>query len=209
MNIKRRKLVEDNIELAHSVVNRVFGRSNIPSHVREDDLRAWGYHGLLDAAIKFDFNRGIKFSTYATRRVEGAIYDGMREADPISRQMRSKIKAGVMPRIEHIPLDEPTAKGCTLEDALVCDGVSAERAQSLEDSARFALSRIPASLRVVVNMYFFKRLSMSEIGDKLRVSESRASQILKSAILEMRSHLCPHRSKQPISLGGNNRRARR
>jgi RNA polymerase sigma factor for flagellar operon FliA len=67
-------------------------RGHLPGHVEVDDLRANGLLGLVDAAAKFNPAKGVKFDTYARHRVRGAILDGLRKADPISRELRRKNK---------------------------------------------------------------------------------------------------------------------
>lgn len=44
-----------------------------------DDLRAYGFEGLLEAHGNYDPDRGVSFSTFAFYRIRGAIYDGLRE----------------------------------------------------------------------------------------------------------------------------------
>ena len=51
-----------------------------------------GMMGLLDALEKFDSNRDLKFDTYASFRVRGAILDGLRKEDWLPRGTREKAK---------------------------------------------------------------------------------------------------------------------
>src|SRR4029078_13526868 len=44
-----------------------------------DDPVQSGMIGLIDAAHRFDESRGIKFETFAERRVRGAIIDALRQ----------------------------------------------------------------------------------------------------------------------------------
>jgi len=48
--------------------------------------------GLVDAVAKFDTAKRVKLESYARHRVRGAILDGLRGADPVSRDMRRKNK---------------------------------------------------------------------------------------------------------------------
>ncbi len=64
----------------------------LPSSVNADDLRSAGYLGLVDAAHKFDNSQQNTFRTYAMHRVKGAIYDELRRADPVPRQVRADLK---------------------------------------------------------------------------------------------------------------------
>lgn len=67
--------------------------SRMPKNVEILDLEGYGYLGLLDAIEKFDITKNIKFETYATYRIKGAIIDGVRKQDWLSRSMREKYKA--------------------------------------------------------------------------------------------------------------------
>src|SRR5690625_3897635 len=66
--------------------------SHIPSTVSRDDLRSFGLQGLYDALKKFDLSRNLKFDTYASFRIRGAIIDGLRKEDWLSRATRDKAK---------------------------------------------------------------------------------------------------------------------
>lgn len=60
--------------------------------VEFDDLVGYGVFGLIDAIDKFDYNKGIKFETYASLRIRGAILDQIRKMDWIPRTLRQKQK---------------------------------------------------------------------------------------------------------------------
>src|SRR5690606_25397504 len=52
--------------------------STMPHSIELSDLVQDGVLGLIDAAHRFDEARGIKFETFAERRVRGAIIDALR-----------------------------------------------------------------------------------------------------------------------------------
>lgn len=62
---------------------------HVPSTVDMNDLIGWGTMGLLDAAEKFDHRQQIKFSTYASIRIRGAIIDQIRSLDWAPRSLRT------------------------------------------------------------------------------------------------------------------------
>ncbi len=76
------------------LVKYVAGRLaiNLPSSVDVGDLEGFGFFGLLDAMEKFDHTRNIKFETYASLRIRGAIIDGLRSMDWVPRSTRSKAR---------------------------------------------------------------------------------------------------------------------
>ncbi len=61
-------------------------------NVEYDDLVSYGIFGLIDAIDKFDFLKDVKFETYASLRIRGAILDQIRKMDWIPRTIRQKQK---------------------------------------------------------------------------------------------------------------------
>lgn len=66
--------------------------ASLPKNVSRDDLVSLGMMGLFDALNKFDIKRDLKFDTYASFRVRGAIIDGLRKEDWLPRSAREKAK---------------------------------------------------------------------------------------------------------------------
>lgn len=60
--------------------------------VEYDDLVGYGIFGLIDAIDKFDNDKSVKFETYASLRIRGAILDHIRKMDWIPRTLRQKQK---------------------------------------------------------------------------------------------------------------------
>lgn len=84
----------EQIEKYLPLVKRIAGRLaiSLPQHVEEDDLIGYGVFGLLDAMERFDGARGVKFETYASLRVRGAMIDGLRTMDWVPHSARQKVK---------------------------------------------------------------------------------------------------------------------
>jgi RNA polymerase sigma factor for flagellar operon FliA len=66
--------------------------ASIPKNISRDELKSLGMMGLFDALNKFDYSRDLKFDTYASFRVRGAIIDGLRKEDWLPRSSREKAK---------------------------------------------------------------------------------------------------------------------
>lgn len=60
--------------------------------VEYDDLVGYGVFGLIDAIDKYDMGKDVKFETYASLRIRGAIIDQIRKMDWIPRTVRQKQK---------------------------------------------------------------------------------------------------------------------
>ncbi len=84
-------LLEEYIPLVKYVAGRL--ALSLPHNVETGDLESFGFFGLLDAMEKYDQLRNIKFETYASTRIRGAIIDGLRSMDWVPRSTRSKARS--------------------------------------------------------------------------------------------------------------------
>lgn len=76
------------------LVRLVAGRLGIylNQYIDTDDLVGYGILGLIDAIDKFDPTKNVKFETYASLRIRGAILDAIRKLDWVPRTLRKKQK---------------------------------------------------------------------------------------------------------------------
>ncbi len=74
------------------LVKLVAGRLSmyLGHNVEYDDLVSYGIFGLIDAIDKFDLTKNVKFETYASLRIRGAILDQIRKMDWIPRTVRQR-----------------------------------------------------------------------------------------------------------------------
>lgn len=81
----RKKLVEGNLKLVLSVIQRFVGRGENP-----DDLFQVGCIGLLKAIANFDTTKDVRFSTYGVPMIAGELRRYLRDYSPIrvSRSVR-------------------------------------------------------------------------------------------------------------------------
>lgn len=84
------QLLEAYMYLVQYHVQRIL--PTLPKSVDKEDIKSLGLYGLYDAILKFDSSRDLKFDTYASIRIKGAILDGLRKEDWLPRSMREKIK---------------------------------------------------------------------------------------------------------------------
>jgi RNA polymerase sigma factor for flagellar operon FliA len=117
-NLSREEIVHKYLPLVKYVAGKI--SVNLPSHVEINDLINEGILGLIDAIGKYDDSRGVKFETYATTRISGAILDALRAMDWVPRAVRQKARelerafAGLEGRLGRAPEDEEVAKELTL-----------------------------------------------------------------------------------------------
>lgn len=84
-------LVREYASLARYLARRAAAKA--PAYQDPDDLLSYAHGGLLDSIRLFEPAVGVKFETYATRRISGAIIDGQRRQDPLARGTRRDVKA--------------------------------------------------------------------------------------------------------------------
>ncbi len=90
---KRTPELQEKIIIEYAgLVKLVAGRLSmyLGYNVEYDDLVGYGTFGLIDAVDKFDYSKGVKFETYASLRIRGAILDQIRKMDWIPRSIRQK-----------------------------------------------------------------------------------------------------------------------
>ncbi|MBC8062249.1 MAG: FliA/WhiG family RNA polymerase sigma factor [Clostridiaceae bacterium] len=77
------------IPLVKYIASRVIiGKSR---YIEYEDLISYGMIGLIDAFNKFDSSKGMKFSSYASIRIKGAMIDELRKNSPISKGAMDKL----------------------------------------------------------------------------------------------------------------------
>jgi len=67
-------------------------KTTLPKNVELNDLIQEGVIGLLGVIERYDPEKGASFSTYAMKRIKGAMYDYLRSIDWIPRKTRHMLK---------------------------------------------------------------------------------------------------------------------
>ena len=86
----REKLILEYAPLVKLVAGRL--SMYLGYNVEYEDLVSYGIFGLIDAIDKFDYTKAVKFETYASLRIRGAILDQIRKMDWIPRTIRQRQK---------------------------------------------------------------------------------------------------------------------
>lgn len=145
----RNRLMEHYWPLVRYTADRISAK--LPSEVDVDDLISAGIFGLIDAIEAFDMARGVKFETYCSPRIRGAILDELRTMDWVPRLVRSrahKLDAAtkaLRAELGRLPTDEEIAHKLGLNrtefnklmrDANAVTLISLSRKFNDEDSSR-------------------------------------------------------------------------
>ncbi len=83
-------LISRYLPLVRDIVDRI--KINLPAHVDTEDLYSVGVTGLLAAVRKFDPAKMSTFTSYARKRIRGAVIDELRRLDWCPRRARAKAR---------------------------------------------------------------------------------------------------------------------
>ncbi|CEJ74565.1 RNA polymerase sigma factor for flagellar operon FliA [[Clostridium] sordellii] len=105
--ISKEELINQNMPIVKSIASKYYTNK---IGMEYEDLVSYGVMGLLDASDKFDEEKGVKFSTYASIRITSYIIDEIRKQSPVSRGCLSKVKSykSCVEHLQHKYLRQPT-----------------------------------------------------------------------------------------------------
>jgi RNA polymerase sigma factor for flagellar operon FliA len=108
------------------LVKYVAGRMvvSLPGLINNEDILSYGTIGLIQAVDRFDPAQGVKFETYAIRRIRGNIIDAIRSLHPLSRDTNRRARGieqaydELIHELGRTPEDREVAEhlGLSLED---------------------------------------------------------------------------------------------
>lgn len=84
----RNRLVEQYLGLVKYQAAKIHAR--LPAGVDVDDLTSAGVFGLVDAIRAYDPSRGVRFESFSTLRIRGAMFDELRHGDWVPRLVRRR-----------------------------------------------------------------------------------------------------------------------
>ncbi|GEK32537.1 FliA/WhiG family RNA polymerase sigma factor [Kurthia sibirica] len=162
--------------------------TGLPKSVSRDELMSLGMMGLFDALNKFDISRDLKFDTYASFRVRGAIIDGLRKEDWLPRSAREKTKKleakieAMEQRLQrHVSAEEVAAEldipinevYQTMQEHLVSNVLSIdEQLQDFDDSEgrsfviRDEVTKTPEQVAVQLELLQDLAVNIKKLNDK-------------------------------------------
>ncbi|MBI2952331.1 FliA/WhiG family RNA polymerase sigma factor [bacterium] len=86
--VSRERQLTDYLPMVKYIAGRI--AMGVPRSVELDDLISAGVVGLIEAFNSFDAEKGVKFESYASIRIRGAILDELRAVDWAPRSTRAK-----------------------------------------------------------------------------------------------------------------------
>ena len=184
----RNKLIEHNLRLVAYIVNKNYPDNSRGGQQDTDDLISIGTIGLIRAAETFDYSKGSRFSTYASRCIDNQIKMHFRK---IKRQQTE------------VYINEPLetdSEGNTLTIAdILASNVNIEEETELRINSQKLYKYIEEELdereREIIckrygirdgRGYVCEAMTRREIAKQLKISRSYISRIEKKALEKLR-----------------------
>ena len=164
----RARLIEAYQPLVFKVVMQVR-----PPDALAMDMIQEGTLGLIEAVERFDHERGVRFSTFATYRIRGCVLNALRRLRPREYSLDSE-RQGDATLAASLPDPETEAALLSIED------------EALFTQVRDAIARLPARQQAILRaMYLEARLPRS-VAHELHISLSHFYRLHKDAVEGLR-----------------------
>ncbi len=135
-----------------------------------------GMLGLLEAAERYDYKRGIAFSVFAVHRIRGRMLDFLHVEDGA----------------KSFSLDDTNAAGIAWADVLAASGRTPfEEAElnMITDRVAQALQRLPAKEQQVLTGIYLEDRSAADMADSIHVSLGHIYRLQKQGVKRIRGML--------------------
>ena len=135
-----------------------------------------GMLGLLEAAERYDYKRGIAFSVFAVHRIRGRMLDFLHVEDGA----------------KSFSLDDTNSSGIAWADVLAASGRTPfEEAElnMITDRVAQALQRLPAKEQQVLTGIYLEDRSAADMADSIHVSLGHIYRLQKQGVKRIRGML--------------------
>ena len=209
----RRELIEGNLRLVLSVIQRFAGRGE-----NADDLFQVGCVGLIKAIDNFDINQPVRFSTYGVPMIIGEIRRYLRDnsAIRVSRSMRDTAYKVLQVRDKYLAENqrEPTVEQIAQElgipreevvfamepvysdggDAIcvmdqVSDTRNTDEAWTDRIALKEAMKRLDDRERRILSLRFYEGKTQMEVSAEVGISQAQVSRLEKGAINTIKKNI--------------------
>lgn len=156
-----------------------------------DDLYQVGVIGLMEAVKAFDPGRAVQFTTFAPRRINGAMMDSLRGLDWNSRLNRAAGDRRSMQPMSRELYGNPDGRRATVLGDVLRDrrAVDPAAAAAGPEGLRAMVRELPRAHKLLVLLVDGEGLTLKEAGLAVGFSESRASQLRTEAFGMLRARL--------------------
>lgn len=165
--------------------------------------------GLLEAIERFDPTRGVRFETFSSARIRGAVLNGLETMNEVQQQLGARrrvisqrtqmLSTQVAPPKTLLEIGEVAsflALGLILEgtgllqtsedDSDFQDGYSSLSGKQLRSSLLELVDKLPNSERKVIRGHYLQGMKFEEIAEIENLTKGRISQIHHAALRRLR-----------------------
>lgn len=151
-------------------------------NVEYEDLVSYGIFGLIDAIDKFDCMKEVKFETYASLRIRGAILDQIRKMDWIPRTIRQKQK-----QIDSVIKEIEQSTGRTATEEEIAGGLGISMEEYLEWQSQMKITGVVSLNEYLdqgsdVSQDFSRHTTSGFIGPEEQIEKEELKQVLGEAM---------------------------
>lgn len=176
--------------------------------IQFNEYKQYGLVGLLEALERFDPAQGVRFKSYATHRIRGAILNGIEmyseQQQQISHMVRlrqERMQSLVSKQVESTGRDTflelaevafGLAIGIMLEGTTLFEAEDTQQVQSevykkreFSDLSKLMarlIELLPMQEQQVLQLHYYQKHGFEEVALSLGVSKGRVSQVHKKAI---------------------------
>lgn len=208
--VNEQELIEAHQGLVRTIASKVARMTSSSTDL--EDLVAFGQQGLVEAAKRYDPERGVAFGTFAYYRIRGAVFDGLRKIHFSGRRGRRLAfeeradayleQVGTEPvpptataaaeRLANVMADLAVAYiACsdqidTTQDKSTPDPATVAERREMLRLVREGMSRLPDKERELIELMYFSGKGLVEAGEELGLSKGWASRLHARAIAQLR-----------------------
>lgn len=175
------KLIEHNLRLVAHVIKKYYSKTK-----EQEDLISIGTIGLIKAASSFDYNKGTRFATYASRCIENEILMHFRAQKKVAKD--TYISDPIDSNNDGNPL--------TLIDVVADEQSVAENVDNkieIEKMYNYIDNNLTEREKSIIYMRYglkgFNPMPQREIAKKLNISRSYVSRIEKKSLMCLKKSL--------------------
>jgi len=170
----KNKLIEHNLRLVAHIIKRYY--SNIKD---QEDLISIGTIGLIKAASTFDYDKGTRFATYASRCIENEILMHFRNLRKSAQDVFISDPIDINKDGNSLTLQDIMADDDNIFDHIDLRMKSKQMYKYIEKHLK---SREKKILIMRYGLFCTKPLTQREVAEALHISRSYVSRIEKKAI---------------------------
>lgn len=153
-----------------------------------DEVCASSLLGLWLAMERYDPAGGVKFGTYAARRIHGQISDDVRRCDWMTRAGRTKAKASGQPVAKMQAWSNAGIEEHGWRDLI---SPAADAGPEADDAFRGMLKGLSRRERLIVTLYYADGLRVAEVARASGVSPACVAYTLANIRERLRATLAP------------------